>query len=64
MCVNGLDVGKRENAKSKLTSEQLEEWQGHFSLGMDGIGVVRGGREGQEFYFEYQVHFYISKQRC
>ena len=46
MCVNGLDVGKRENAKSKLTSEQLEEWQGHFLVGMDGMGVVRGGREG------------------
>lgn len=47
---------KRENAKSRLTSEQLEEWQGHFLVGMDGMGVVRAGRESQVFYFEYQVN--------
>ena len=55
---------KRENAKLRLTSEQLEEWQGYFLVGMDGMGVVRSGRESQEFYFEYQVHFNISKWRC
>lgn len=47
----------RENAKSRMTPEQLEEWQCHFLVGMDGMGGGESWKRRSRILFELSSSF-------